>query len=30
MDAGEQPQSSRNPTSVSHYDVACLQVSRNR
>jgi hypothetical protein len=25
--AGEQPQNSKNPHSVSQYDVACLQVS---
>ena len=25
--AGEQPQNSTNPNSVSQYDVACLQVS---
>ena len=25
--AGEQPQNSKNPNSVSQYDVACLQVS---
>ncbi len=28
MYAGSQPQNSRNPTSVSQYDVACFQVSR--
>ena len=27
--AGEQPQNSRNPRSVSQYDVACFQVSQN-
>jgi hypothetical protein len=26
--AGQQPQNSRNPKSVSQYDVACFQVSR--
>ena len=26
--AGEQPQNSRNPNSVSQYDVACRNVSR--
>ena len=26
--AGEQPQNSKNPMSVSQYDVACFQVSR--
>ncbi len=26
--AGEQPQNSRNPQSVSQYDVACFQVSQ--
>jgi hypothetical protein len=26
--AGEQPQNSNNPTSVSQYDVACFQVSQ--
>ena len=26
--AGEQPQNSRNPNSVSQYDVACFQVSQ--
>jgi hypothetical protein len=26
--AGEQPQNSGNPTSVSQYDVACFQVSQ--
>jgi hypothetical protein len=26
--AGEQPQNSNNPASVSQYDVACLQVSQ--
>jgi len=26
--AGQQPQNSRNPMSVSQYDVACFQVSR--
>ena len=26
--AGEQPQNSNNPSSVSQYDVACLQVSQ--
>ena len=26
--AGEQPQNSKNPTSVSQYDVACFQVSQ--
>jgi hypothetical protein len=26
--AGEQPQNSKNPKSVSQYDVACFQVSR--
>jgi hypothetical protein len=26
--AGQQPQNSVNPTSVSQYDVACFQVSR--
>ena len=28
MYAGEQPQNSNNPKSVSQYDVACLQVSQ--
>lgn len=28
--AGEQPQNSGNPHSVSQYDVACFQVSRTR
>ena len=27
--AGEQPQNSKNPTSVSQYDVACYQVSHH-
>jgi hypothetical protein len=27
--AGEQPQNSRNPNSVSQYDVACFQVSQH-
>ena len=27
--AGEQPQNSKNPNSVSQYDVACFQVSSN-
>ena len=27
--AGEQPQNSNNPKSVSQYDVACFQVSQN-
>ncbi|WP_185734815.1 adenylate cyclase [Micromonospora globispora] len=27
--AGEQPQNSRNPHSVSQYDVACFQVTQN-
>jgi hypothetical protein len=27
--AGEQPQNSKNPKSVSQYDVACFQVSSN-
>ena len=27
--AGEQPQNSNNPKSVSQYDVACLQVSQH-
>jgi hypothetical protein len=27
--AGEQPQNSRNPKSVSQYDVACYQVSQH-
>ena len=27
--AGEQPQNSNNPTSVSQYDVACTQVEKN-
>jgi hypothetical protein len=27
--AGEQPQNSKNPTSVSQYDVACTNVSAN-
>jgi len=26
--AGQQPQNSKNPTSVSQYDVACFQVSQ--
>jgi hypothetical protein len=26
--AGEQPQNSKNPSSVSQYDVACFQVSQ--
>jgi hypothetical protein len=26
--AGEQPQNSKNPASVSQYDVACFQVSQ--
>ena len=26
--AGEQPQNSKNPKSVSQYDVACMQVSK--
>jgi len=26
--AGQQPQNSKNPTSVSQYDVACYQVSQ--
>jgi hypothetical protein len=26
--AGEQPQNSKNPNSVSQYDVACFQVSQ--
>jgi hypothetical protein len=29
MYAGEQPQNSVNPHSVSQYDVACLQVSQH-
>jgi len=28
--AGEQPQNSTNPKSVSQYDVACFQVSQGR
>ncbi|MFL5963085.1 MAG: adenylate cyclase [Gaiellaceae bacterium] len=28
MYAGSQPQNSKNPTSVSQYDVACFQVSQ--
>ena len=28
--AGAQPQNSRNPQSVSQYDVACFQVSTHR
>jgi hypothetical protein len=28
--AGEQPQNSKNPVSVSQYDVACLNVSERR
>jgi len=27
--AGEQPQNSKNPKSVSQYDVACTQVEHN-
>ena len=27
--AGEQPQNSNNPTSVSQYDVACTQAEKN-
>jgi hypothetical protein len=27
--AGEQPQNSNNPSSVSQYDVACFQVSQS-
>ncbi len=27
--AGQQPQNSNNPSSVSQYDVACFQVSQN-
>ncbi|OLC56143.1 MAG: hypothetical protein AUH85_07395 [Chloroflexi bacterium 13_1_40CM_4_68_4] len=27
--AGQQPQNSQNPNSVSQYDVACFQVSQN-
>jgi hypothetical protein len=27
--AGEQPQNSKNPSSVSQYDVACFQVSQH-
>ena len=27
--AGQQPQNSQNPNSVSQYDVACFQVSNN-
>jgi len=27
--AGEQPQNSKNPNSVSQYDVACFQVSNH-
>jgi hypothetical protein len=27
--AGEQPQNSKNPRSVSQYDVACFQVSQH-
>ena len=27
--AGEQPQNSKNPNSVSQYDVACFQVSQH-
>src|SRR5438046_8949400 len=27
--AGQQPQNSKNPNSVSQYDVACYQVSQN-
>jgi len=27
--AGEQPQNSKNPNSVSQYDTACFQVSTN-
>jgi hypothetical protein len=27
--AGEQPQNSKNPLSVSQYDVACFQVSQH-
>lgn len=27
--AGEQPQNSKNPTSVSQYDVACFQMSQH-
>jgi len=27
--AGEQPQNSRNPHSVSQYDVACYHVTQN-
>jgi len=27
--AGEQPQNSKNPMSVSQYDVACFQVSQH-
>jgi hypothetical protein len=27
--AGSQPQNSKNPTSVSQYDVACYQVSQS-
>jgi hypothetical protein len=29
MYAGSQPQNSKNPKSVSQYDVACYQVSQN-
>jgi hypothetical protein len=29
MYAGSQPQNSKNPTSVSQYDVACFQVSQH-
>jgi hypothetical protein len=29
MYAGSQPQNSKNPTSVSQYDVACYQVSQH-
>jgi hypothetical protein len=28
--AGQQPQNSRNPMSVSQYDVACFQVSQHQ
>ena len=28
--AGEQPQNSNNPNSVSQYDVACFQVTSNQ
>lgn len=29
MYAGSQPQNSKNPTSVSQYDVACFQVAQH-